>query len=426
MVAAAPPTVDIVAVGSEMLTPHRSDTNSLWLTERLGEMGLRVRAKHVVGDDVREIQEVVAGALARSVLVVVCGGLGPTEDDLTRVAVAQLLRRRLVEHAPTLEKIKSKFRRFGMRMPRINVRQAMAPAGAVVLDNPAGTAPGLILRRGKKQLLLLPGPPREMRAVWAEAAPHLGGVAGSHPEVLVTQVLHVVGLTESRVDEIAAPIYRKAKGVSTTILFSLGQIELRLLASGRSTKEAQRRADRLGARLRKAIGTPVFGAGEETLELVVVRELRARGQRVALAESCTGGLVGHRITQVPGASDVLELGIVAYANWAKETLLDVPAELLARHGAVSEPVARAMAEGARRRANATWGLAVTGIAGPTGGSDAKPVGTTHVAVAGPGGATVRELRLPGPREQVKVLASQAALELLRRALLGAPAVEPPA
>lgn len=407
-----------------MLTPHRSDTNSLWLTERLGEMGLRVRAKHVVGDDVGEIRDVVSRALARSAIVVVCGGLGPTEDDVTRVAVAGLLGRRLQRHAPTLEKIRTKFQRFGMRMPRINERQAMAPVGATVLDNPAGTAPGLLLRRGGRHVLLLPGPPREMRAVWGEAAPHVRPLAGLQPPVLVTRVLHVVGLTESRVDEIAAPIYRRASGVATTILFSLGQIELRLLASGRTTAEAERRADRLAAKLREALGTPVFGAGEETLELVVVRELRSRGARVAVAESCTGGLVGHRLTQVPGASDVLDLGVVAYANWAKEELLGVPPELLASHGAVSEPVARAMAEGARSRGRATWGVGVTGIAGPTGGSDEKPVGTTFVAVAGPGGTQARSLRLPGGREQVKVLASQAALELLRRALLGAPVVDP--
>ncbi|MFN7975812.1 MAG: competence/damage-inducible protein A [Acidobacteriota bacterium] len=406
-------TAEIVAVGSEMLTPDRSDTNSLWLTAMLGGMGITVGAKHIVPDDEDAIARTLGQCLSASDLVIVCGGLGPTEDDVTRQAVSRKLRRPLALHRDILGGIEERFRRLGIPMPRINARQGMVPRGAIVVPNGAGTAPGLLLSHRGRAVLVLPGPPNELRAVWGEARPHLEALLGPARRALVARKLLVAGLSESRVDEIASPLYKRARGIRTTILFSAGQIELHLNGEAATEAAARRRVDALAAKLRTALGTHVFGEAEETLEQVVVDGLRRRGARVATAESCTGGLLGQRITSVPGSSDVYELGVVTYANWAKHDLIGVKEETLEAHGAVSEETAREMAEGVRARGRAAYGLAITGIAGPDGGTESKPVGTVYVGLASGRGTRVVRLMLPGRRESVRRLATQAALNMLR-------------
>ena len=409
-------TADIVAVGSELLTPFKTDTNSLTLSAALGELGIRVRAKHVVGDDEETLRSVLREALAQSALVILTGGLGPTEDDVTRAAVAGLLGLPLRQDDALLAALEARFARHGMRMPAINRRQALVPRGAVALPNRAGTAPGLVIAQRGKTLVLLPGPPRELAVVWEKALLHVRALVRGRRRVIHTKTLRIVGLPESHVDELTSPIYRRARGVSTTILFGEGGIQLHLSAEAATLETARRKAGALAVKLRKVLGRHVYGEDGDTLESVVVAALRARGERVALAESCTGGLIGHRLTRVPGASDVLDLAIVCYANWAKQKQVGVRAATLRAHGAVSEPTAREMAEGIRKRGRAAWGVAVTGIAGPTGGTPDKPVGTTWVAVASARATASRRFVLPGDRAQIKLLASQAALEMLRRAI----------
>ncbi|MES1255900.1 MAG: competence/damage-inducible protein A [Acidobacteriota bacterium] len=412
----------IIAVGSEMLTPFRIDTNSLVVTERLNAIGCDVRLKLVVGDDIDELARAFAAALEWAAVIVVIGGLGPTDDDITRQAVARVLQLPLEEREAVLDHIRQRFARRGLTMQPINARQALAPRGATILDNPNGTAPGLWLEQGKTAIVMLPGPPREMTPMFEAVvrdrlAPRSGGAG------LFRRVLRLTGRTESDVDAHAAPVYGPWASadvpIATTILATLGQIELHLTARAPTRGEADIALDQAVASLAAVLGPSVYSTDGRPLEAVVGSLLRARHMTVAVAESCTGGLLMSRLTDVAGSSDYVDRGFVCYSNRAKTEVLDVPAELIAEHGAVSEPVARAMAEGARRRAAASIGVAVTGIAGPGGGTAQKPVGTTAVAIALGDVLHARTFLFPGGRDQVKFQASQAALNELRL-LLGGP------
>jgi nicotinamide-nucleotide amidase len=406
----------IIAVGTEMLTPFRVDTNSLFITERLNAIGVDVRLKVVAGDDVEELAGMFRHALSWAHVIAVTGGLGPTEDDITRDALARVLQAPLDVDESIVERIRSRFARRGMSMPEINRRQAMVPRGAIVLPNPNGTAPGIFIEHAQSAIVLLPGPPREMKpmfeAVVAERlAPRAGGAA------LFRRVLRITGRTESDVDMHAQPIYSgwlsQRVPISTTILAVLGQIELHLTARAESRAEGDAALDAAIEQLREVLGESIYSADGQQLEAVVGNLLRSRGLTIAVAESCTGGLLASRLTDVPGSSDYVDRGVVCYSNRAKAEMVGVPQALIEEHGAVSEPVARAMAEGMQRRSAARVSAGITGIAGPGGGTPEKPVGTVAIAVRVDAEERVRTFQFVGAREQVKFQAAQAAMNMLR-------------
>ncbi|MBO0726978.1 MAG: competence/damage-inducible protein A [Blastocatellia bacterium] len=404
---------EIIAIGSEMLTPFRLDTNSLWLTERLNAMGIEVRLKTVVGDDESRLEETIRDAMKRSEIVISTGGLGPTEDDITRKIFSRVLKRQLVLEDAILEKIRARFARRNMPMPEINARQALVINGAKMLENNNGTAPGMLITEGKCTVVLLPGPPREMKPIFdASVAPVLKQRVGDL--LIMRRTLSIFGLTESAVDELAAPIYKKYQNHATTILFKDGQIELHLTAQARNESEAVKLLDELGGKLDEVLGEYVFSRSNETLEEVVGRSLKQRGYTLATAESCTGGLLAGRITDVPGSSEYFLEGVVSYSNEAKADLLRVPKKLIETHGAVSEQVAGAMAAGIRKRAGSTFGIGVTGVAGPGGGSDEKPVGLVYIALADDSQTTTRKFIFPGDRQFIRTLSVNAALDMVRR------------
>lgn len=410
----------ILAVGSELLTPARVDTNSLFITEQLNLLGIDVVFKSVVGDDRDELAHAFRHALGRVDLVVCSGGLGPTDDDVTREVVAQMLGRRLCENEAMTSSIRARFASRGLQMPDINRRQAMVPEGARVLENSRGTAPGLWLEHEERVVVLLPGPPRELRPmlealVEGPLRERTSGIA------LVRRVVLITGRTESHTEEAVRPLYAKwataETPITTTILAALGQIELHLSARAASRAAADRALDSACEEVKGALGVDVFSTDGRGLEQVLGDVLADGGLRIAVAESCTGGLITSRLTDVPGSSRYVDQAAVTYSNDAKISLLGVPAELLRAHGAVSEPVALAMADGIRSRAGADIGVGVTGVAGPGGGSPEKPVGMVVVAVVTTAMTRSRTFRFPGEREQIKYQASQAALDMARRMLL---------
>lgn len=404
---------EIIAIGSEMLTPFRVDTNSLWLTERLNSMGVEVMLKTVVGDDEARLEEAIRDALRRSEIIISTGGLGPTEDDITRKIFARALNRRLILNEEILAWLQARFARRNMPMPEINARQALVVEGAEILPNPNGSAPGMLLHEGQCTVVMLPGPPREMKPMFNDTvAPVLKQRVGDL--YIVRRKLSIYGLGESSVDELAAPIYTQYMNPSTTILFKDGQIELHLTARSPDQAEAERLNEELSAKLEEALGEYIFSRSDQTLEEVVGELLKWRGYTVATAESCTGGLIAGRITEVPGSSEYFLEGVVSYSNEAKVALLGVPKEMIEEHGAVSEPVAKAMAEGIRRRAGSTFGISVTGIAGPGGGTEEKPVGLVYLALADDAATAVRRVIFPGDRQFIRTLTVNAALDLLRR------------
>lgn len=412
----------ILAIGSELLTASRIDTNSLYITGVLNEIGIEVIFKAVVGDDRAELAVQFAQARDRVDLIVLTGGLGPTEDDVTREAVAEALALPLNEDASITETIRRRFEMRGWKMPEINRRQAMVPRGAVVLPNANGTAPGLWIEAGEKAIALLPGPPRELkpmleRIVAERLRPRTGGLR------LVRRVLKIAGRSESRVEELTQPIYsqwqRQDPTIETTILATPGMIELHLSTRGRDERALDAALDGATDEIRRVLPNDLFSSDGRALEEVVGQLLRERGWRIALAESCTGGLATSRLTDVPGSSDYVDRSVVVYSNESKTALLGVPAELIATHGAVSEPVAEVMASAIREQSNANVGVGITGIAGPAGGSEAKPVGTVCIAVAADQ-TDVRTFRFPGNRELVKTFAAITAIDMVRRRLVGAP------
>lgn len=415
----------VVAVGSEMLTPFRVDTNSLTITERLNAIGCDVRLKVVVGDDIDELAALFQRGVGAVDVIVCTGGLGPTADDITRDALVRALNLTSEIDEQVLEGIRLRFEKRGMVMRDINRRQAEVPGGAVVLDNARGTAPGLWLERDGTSILLLPGPPREMqpileRAIDERLKPKAGGRG------LFRRVLKITGKPESEIDAIAQPVYGRWLAapipIATTILAKMGQIELHLTADAPDEAEAHTALAMAVRELLDVLGPSVYSTDGRGLEAVVGGLLRERSLSIAVAESCTGGLLASRLTDVPGSSEYFERGVVCYSNAAKIDWLGVRPEELAAHGAVSEPVALAMADGIRARAHSAVGIGITGIAGPGGGTAEKPVGMVCVAVVTPEAERVRTFQFLGPRDMVKFQSAQAALNMLRLMLADAPPV----
>lgn len=404
---------EIIAVGSELLTPYRSDTNSLYLTDKLNTLGIEVHFKTVVGDDRARLGDAFRVALGRSDLIVLTGGLGPTEDDINREVVAEVLVRPLREIEEIREHIEKRFARIGRTMSQNNVRQAMVPEGAMWLENKNGTAPGIWIEHEGTIVILLPGPPAELEAMFESAClPRLAPLAGG--QRLHTRVFKIVGLPESEVDQRIAPLYKQCQNPITTILATPGAVEIHLRASAASDEEAEAMLAELGDKIELALGEHVFSTHGESMEEIVGMYLVMKHKTVAVAESCTGGLLSERLTRIPGSSNFFLGGVVCYSNDLKMKLCGVPEILLAENGAVSKPVAQALAEGIRRRSGADIGLGITGIAGPTGGSPEKPVGLVFISLADERGTQIREFRFPGNREKIRHWASQAALEMIRR------------
>ncbi len=406
---------EIIAIGSELLSPDRVDTNSLYLTKKLNEAGFEVRLKSVIGDRSDDIEILLRDALRRSRMIVACGGLGPTEDDLTRTAAARALRRRLYVDAAILEGLRRRFAQRGIRMAAINERQAEVIEGAEILENDVGSAPGMWIPEGEAFLVLLPGPPRELQAMFeSHVQPRIAALGAERR--LEMKSLGVHGLTESEVDSRVAPIYREYPDIQTTILAAMGIVILRMqrwLARG---EEANDLAE-LACRMEEELGAFVFTTAGESLAEVVGRLLRQSGQRLSIAESCTAGLVGAAISSVPGSSDYFQGGVLCYSNELKTILCGVPAEMLESHGAVSAEVAERLASGVRALTRSDVGLSVTGIAGPGGGSSQKPVGLVYVGLADASRCLHRHRRFPGDRTTVRQLTVNYALGLLRRFLM---------
>ncbi len=407
---------EIIAVGSELLTPQRLDTNSLYLTERLNALGVEVVAKAVIGDDRARLRDAVRAALARSEIVILTGGLGPTEDDVTREAVAEALGRPLVWRQELADAIEARFRRMGRKMAEINKRQAYLIEGAEALSNDQGTAPGQWIEAGPGHyLMLLPGPPVELKSVFErECLARLERVVP--PLAIRTRVFRVAGMPESDLDQLISPVYKRYTNPATTILAAPGDIQIHLRARAETAEQAEALLAELAPQIEALLGDNIYSRNGEPLEGAVGALLVARGATLAVAESCTGGMLAERITSVAGSSRYFVGGLLVYNDEMKEKLLGISAELLAGHTAVSQPVAEAMAARVRQRTGATFGLSVTGYAGPEGGDAEHPVGTVYIGLAAPEGTSARPFRFLGDRERVRRLATQSALDLLRRHL----------
>jgi len=411
---------EIIAIGSELLTPFRQDTNSLYLTEKLNQLGVEVIFKTIVGDSRERLTGAASLAISRAEIVIFMGGLGPTEDDLTREAVADALGLELHRDPEIVTSLEQRFAARGWRMAANNLKQADVMVGATVLPNGNGSAPGQWMSgkyEGRERIImLLPGPPHELRALFEEQClPRLR--AKLPPQFIAARELKITGLGESACDARVAPIYKLFTDVQTTILAGAGEIQLHLKSRAASLEAAQGRVDQLVEKIEEEFGDCVFSDNGDSMEQIVGYYLQMRNATLAVAESCTGGLLAERITSVSGSSRYFVGGAVVYSNQLKTALADVPAELIEKHGAVSREVAAALAEGIRRRSGATLGLSVTGIAGPNGGTDAKPVGLVFHALASDTGTEVVERKFPGDRKHIRLFASQQAMDMVRRKLM---------
>ena len=406
---------EIIAVGSELLTPDCSDTNSLYLTRVLNNMGCEVQLKTIVGDNQHAIEEVLQQALQRSELILFSGGLGPTMDDLTRTAVAEALNRPLVQDSGILEKLHRKFASHGFKMSPNNERQAEVIQGAEVLDNPKGTAPGMWIEETGHYIILLPGPPRELESVFENhVVPRIHTLCGETR--LAQRSFYITGMGESELDAQIAPIYTSYPQINATILAGTRNITVQLnkwIQTASDTKDL----DELAAKIQEQIGDAIFSTRNESMEEVVGRMLRESGHTIAVAESCTAGMLGMHITRVPGSSDYFMGGIQCYSDTAKMELCGVPEELIQKYGAVSAEVAEALAVGVREALHASIGLSITGIAGPGGGSEEKPVGLVYIGVSDGTHTENRHRIMPGDRESIRERSTYLALSWLRRFLM---------
>jgi len=404
---------EIIAVGSELLTPYRLDTNSLWLTGELNKIGIRVIHKAVVGDSPDEMRSSFRHALDRADLIIASGGLGPTDDDRTRETVAELLGRKLHLEEAIVREIQERFRRFARTMPEINKRQAMVPEGATVLPNPRGTAPALWLEADGHIIVLLPGVPHELKSIFeTEVRPRLAKISGD--ERLFTRDLRTTGLGESDVETRVRPLYQLYPDTETTILAAPTGTQLHPRTWSRDSAKAEKLLDEITDRMALALGEHLYSTSGEALEEVVARVLTENRATIAVAESCTGGMLAERLTNVPGSSSYFLGGVICYSNELKTILVGVPQNLIEAKGAVSSEVALALADGIRKRTGATLGVGVTGVAGPGGGTPEKPVGLVHIGLADEHGPRERAYRFPGDRERIRQFASQAALDAVRR------------
>lgn len=406
-------TAEIIAVGSELLTPQRVDTNSLFLTDQLNGLGVEVATKSVVGDDLNRLADAVRRAVSRSEIVILCGGLGPTGDDLTRDAVAAALDRKLIYHPEITEVLEQRFAQLKRKMVEVNKRQAFLIAGAEMLPNDRGTAPGQWIDESGSHVMLLPGPPHEMKAMFTrQCLPRLVRIVPR--QAIRTLVLRVTGMPESDLDQLIAPVYKKYDNPTTTILAAAGDLQIHLRARCSTEAEAAALLVEVGGPIELLLGDRIYSRNGQPLEEVVGEMLRERHNTLSVAESCTGGLLGERITSVPGSSDYFLGGFITYANRMKVEWLGVPEDILAQCGAVSKETAEAMALGARRRTGSTYALAITGVAGPDGGSQQKPVGTIYVGLADAAGCQVLHRQFIGDRTRIRQFATQMALDMLRR------------
>jgi nicotinamide-nucleotide amidase len=406
---------EIIAVGSELLTPDNIDTNSLYLTHQLNEAGCQVRLKTIVGDNLDDIARVLLEALQRSDIMIFSGGLGPTEDDLTRPAVAAVLNRPVSVDEGILETLRQRFIARGFRMAKINEKQAEVIEGAEVLDNPFGTAPGMWIEEKGRYIVLLPGPPRELQAIFEKTVlPKIRQLSGGTR--LTYKSFHVTGITESELDSQIAPIYTAYPQVQTTILAGTRHIAIRLYRWATGEAEPSDIVE-LAARIQASLGDSIFSTSGESMEEVIGRQLRESGRTLAVAESCTAGMLGMHITRVPGSSEYFRGGILCYSNDAKMELCGVSPELLQKHGAVSAEVAEALACGARNALHSTIGLSITGIAGPGGGSAEKPVGLVYIGISDGKQTESRHRIMPGDRESIRERSTYLALSWLRRFLM---------
>ncbi|MGH9718638.1 MAG: competence/damage-inducible protein A, partial [Bryobacteraceae bacterium] len=407
---------EIIAVGSELLTPQRLDTNSLYLTEKLNALGVEVVTKYVVGDDRALLADTVRRAVARSPIVILSGGLGPTEDDLTREAVADALDRRLEYHSEIADRIEQRFRQAGRKMVEINRRQAFGVEGADLLQNDRGTAPGQWIEESGSVIMLLPGPPHELKAMFErQCLPRIARIVPR--QVIETLVLRVAGMPESDLDQLISPVYKKYENPVTTILAAAGDIQVHLRARCTTEGEAAALLSEVGGPIEALLGDRIYSRNGDPLEVTVAGMLRKQGATVSVAESCTGGLLAERLTSIPGSSGYFTGGLVTYTNRLKIELAGVPPETLEIFGAVSKETAEAMAAGTRRRLESTYALAVTGIAGPAGGTVQTPVGTVCIAVADATGCRSFQRQFLGDRPRVRQFSAQAAMDLLRRRMM---------
>jgi nicotinamide-nucleotide amidase len=410
---------EIIAVGSEMLTPFRQDTNSLYLTGRLNEIGVTVAFKTIVGDRRKDLVNAVRGALGRADILILMGGVGPTEDDLTREAVAESLSLTLRRDANQVAALHARAATWRITMPQNNLKQADVLEGATLLQNANGSAPGqwLDITYGgyRKLIALIPGPPHECRPLFdAECLPRLREVVP--PRAIAVRTLKAAMIPESQADKLIAPIYTTYTDVETTLLAHTGDLQITLICSKPTAEAAQRRVDELAERIEEALEGWIYSSQGDSLEQIVLYYLGLRQATLAVAESCTGGLVAARITSVPGASRSFLGGAIVYSDTLKHAFAGVSPELIAQHGAVSAEVAKALANGIRLRTGATLGLGVTGIAGPTGATEDKPVGLVHIALSDATKTESVEKNFRGDRQRVREWTTQQALDLLRRRL----------
>jgi len=413
---------EIIAVGSEMLTPHRQDTNSLYLTQGLNDLGVSVAFKTIVGDNRQHLTDAIRIALTRADILLLSGGLGPTEDDLTRECTAEALGVELYRDPETMTALYKRFAERRMAMPSNNEKQAEVIDGATLLPNKNGSAPGQYLETvvdsHRKIVVLLPGPPKELKPLFDDAVrPRLA--ASLPPRAIAKRLLRMALIPESTVDARTAPIYQLFPDVETTILAGSGEIQLHFFCTKPTLEEAQSRVDEVTELVEQEMGDDIFSSHGESLEEIVILMLGLHNLTLSVAESCTGGLLSERLTAIPNASRNFSGGAIVYASEQKTNLCNVPAELIQKHGAVSEEVARALAEGIRSATDTSLGLSITGIAGPaiTEGPDSnKPVGLVYIGLADGEDTQVKQLQIPGDRDRVRLWASQHALELLRRRL----------
>ena len=416
---------EIIAIGTELLIGGRSDSNSIFLADELGKLSIAVRFKSVVGDETDDIVMAIHTAAKRARVIIMTGGLGPTVDDCTREAVARATGHRLNRRKEAMEGMTAQLAQWGRRPNTAQLRQALIPSGAAVLNNSVGSAPGFCLTWKKALIVSLPGVPREMEAMMLqEVLPLLRAAAASSDQPprapIVRQLFHTFGLAEADVDAKLKGLVPKGSPVDLGLLVSPLGVLVSLTTKGAQSAQGKHHdlLQKLADGVRSRLSEWLFAEGRDTMEEVVGRELAKRGLTIALAESCTGGLIGHRLTQVAGSSAYLDRGAVCYSNRAKTEMLGVPADLITRQGAVSQGVAAAMASGIRERAKVSVGLSVTGIAGPGGGSETKPVGLVYIGLDGGVGQPItKEFRFHGDRNVIKQRSSQAALDLLRRWLL---------
>ena len=411
---------EIIAVGSEMLTPFRQDTNSLYLTEKLNELGVTVAFKTIVGDRRKDLVSTIKTALGRTDIVILMGGLGPTEDDLTREAVAETLSLRLKRDAQQVAALHARAATWRITMPENNLKQADLIEGATFLTNPNGSAPGQWLETlysgYRKVIALIPGPPHECKPLFdEECLPRLRQIVPVRH--MARRTLKAAMIPESQADKLLAPIYTTYTDVETTILAHAGDIQLTLICSKASKDLAEQRVEELATKMEEALDDWMYSAEGESLEQIVLYYLGLRQATLAVAESCTGGLIAQRITSVAGSSRSFLGGVVVYSNEMKTAFADVPAELIEKYGAVSSEVASALAEGIRKKTGATLGLGITGIAGPGGATETKPVGRVYIAVSDTQSTDAFERNFRGDRNRIREWASQQALDLVRRKLM---------